>query len=179
MKISKTQFISQMEAQINEQIAFVNELKSLSDHELSARSSADSWNVLQIVEHMHLTMKLYTDQFEAKSFDRGSEDYVSINWKGRFFAEGMRPKENKIRYKMKTTNVFRPQAQDSAFTLFDGTITVMSDFIEQGKTSIWQGHKVVSALGPLVKFQIAEAVNFLLAHNERHIQQIKNVLNTA
>lgn len=177
-KLNKEEFINTMLQKISNQINFVEDLSNKPDEELNSKPTPKAWNALECVDHMNRLLLLYTNQLLPMELDHDFEDTVSIGMKGRFFAEGMRPKGEKISYKMSTAKVFTPsKTNKQSLDDFKRTLESAQKFLEVNRNKKWKGKKVTSALGPLVKFNIAEAFNFLLAHNERHILQAQRAMN--
>ncbi|MEQ8927261.1 MAG: DinB family protein [Fulvivirga sp.] len=177
---NKQEFIDSMLNKIDEQKTFINKINKQPQENLTKKADEKSWNALECVDHMNKAMSLYTDQMKPLKLIEGVEEEVKIGWKGKFFAEGMRPKGEKISYKMPTTKIFIPASKTADETLnsFLQTLEWSKEFLESNRSKEWKGKKVTSALGPLVKFNLAEAFNFLLAHNERHILQAQKAMNS-
>ena len=93
----------------------------------------------------------------------------------------MEPKKDKtFRFKMKTFKNLEPQKSgvDSE--------KVLNDFLNFQDETIRIIHglriinparpKIITAVGPVLKMRIGDALHFMLAHNQRHLIQAQNVL---
>ncbi|QSE98286.1 DinB family protein [Fulvivirga lutea] len=178
-QFNKQEFIDSTLKKIADQKAFVKELSQSPIEEITKKASEKEWSALECVDHMNKAMSLYTEQMKELNLESGEEEIVKIGLKGNFFAEGMRPKGEKISYKMPTTKIFVPEKNDATIILenFLKTLDWSENFLLKNRQNKWHKVKVTSALGPLVKFNLAEAFNFLLAHNERHILQARKAMN--
>ena len=179
-RFNKQEFIKQQKQLIEEQMAFARSLHSIDIHTLEKRPNSKAWNTLECLDHMAKSMSVYGNQLKQLNLNGNSEVKISIGLKGRFFAEGMRPKGEKISYKMKTMKNLEPQEGEVSLNIqsFIDELSVFDQFIDQNINSNWNGVKITSAVGPLVKFNIAESINFLLAHNSRHILQAKKAMES-
>ncbi len=177
-RLNKVEFCNELQNQLNAQIQLANSFKELGLDVLNNKESLKKWSVLECFDHINLSTLVYTDQLEKTSLDSGSEEFIKIGWKGNFFAEGMRPKDEVISYKMKTFKRLNPKSNLTldAIEEFLRLSNKLSTFISDHQNDKWNNIKVVSALGPVLKFNLGEALNFVIAHNERHLLQAKNAL---
>ncbi len=170
----KPQFLKEMLLQIENEIATAEKYQAFEMADLNSRPRNSAWSILECFEHMNLSMEIYIKQFKSLNWKSGNDSNVKIGWKGNFFAEGMRPKNDSISYKMKTAKKLTPGSNLSKESIahFIASLNWMHDFINQNENKNWSDTKVETALGALVKLNIAESLNFILAHNERHLWQI-------
>lgn len=177
-KISQQEFLSSLEDEISRQLEFAKNLEDYAVETLNQKVDAKSWSVLECLEHMNLSMLVYLDQFKVINNFKPSDGLVKFGIKGKFFAEGMRPKNDKISYKMKTFKKLTPSSHlgHQVIENFINYSKWVLDFIKAHKSHDLNRLRVKTALGPLVKLNVAEALSFVIAHNERHIWQASNVL---
>jgi hypothetical protein len=178
-KISQQEFLTSLEEEVSRQLDFAEGIEQQYTSEmLNQKVDAKSWSVLECLEHMNLSMVVYIDQFKEINNFKASEGLIKFGIKGKFFSEGMRPKNDKISYKMKTFKKLTPSSHlgPSVIKDFINNSTWILDFIRDHKSHDLNGIKVNTALGPLIKLNVGEALSFVIAHNERHIWQINNVL---
>ena len=176
-KINKKEYINDLLTQIDVQISFGESLKEVDQSSLLYKENENKWNALECMQHMNQSMQVYTDQLAHIVLQNGVEDTIKIGWKGNFFAEGSRPKGEEISYKMKTMKALEPNnAGDESIDIYISLLGLIKSFITQNRDRSWTKGRVKTALGPLVKLNIAEAINFVLAHNERHILQAKKAM---
>ena len=107
-RFNKSEFIENQKALIEEQKAFALSLKGIDNDVLLKRPNTKAWNTLECLNHMAKSMEVYGNQLKNLHLNGESEKQVKIGIKGNFFAEGMRPKGEKVSYKMKTMKKLRP-----------------------------------------------------------------------
>ncbi|HNP18380.1 MAG TPA: DinB family protein [Fulvivirga sp.] len=178
-QLNKVDFSNDLQKQLKAQVQLASSLKELELDVLNKKEAPKKWSVLECFDHMILSTMVYTDQLDKLSLDPGLEVYVKIGWKGNFFAEGMRPKDEVISYKMKTFKRLNPKSNLSLNTIdeFIMLCNKLSSFITDHQNNRWANVKVVSALGPILKLNLSEALNFVIAHNERHLLQAKHAIH--
>lgn len=100
---------------------------------------------------------------------------------GEMATKAMQPRAGgHIPWRMKTLWLFEPRSARIAgmaslqrfMTLLDGFAEVLACAREHG----WDGPRVTSTLGPVLRFRICDALRFAIAHQERHMLQIERTL---
>lgn len=174
---------------INLLVQEVKTLENLSLEMLVQKPDANSWCLLEILEHMNIAYEIYRPRVEKilqELPDRPSEQSTfNAHIFPRFFISMIKPKGTERKWKLKTMQRFEPQ-QDRA-VVDPEAITRMFERFYDNKAHLKQaildsrykkvGHKrIVSAIGPVVKFYLPEAYEFIISHAERHLLQMKEVL---
>ncbi|MFT4602444.1 MAG: hypothetical protein ACI857_002630 [Arenicella sp.] len=164
--------------------------KSLDWETLTKRPSPKSWSVIEVFEHMVISHKAYeskmdkcmTQLTEAKT--ENSE--ISARMMPSFLINRFPPKEGKVKFKMKTFKKFVPMFDQNAITEklvsntfinFEKSIVHLENAVKHYPAKDIKSISFNSAIGALVRFNIAEAAEFVLCHNERHILQAKNTFD--
>ena len=165
-------------------------LRTIQEHPLPTlitKPAPKKWSVYEVVQHIEQSHAFYTPKFEwlMNSLPKTTQttSKAKASWITEFLLNGFTPKGGKVRFKMKTFGPFQPQL--SSATKHDLT-KVFDQFYTQLKVSETaiiacreldvKQKKVNSALGPLLRFTLPEAVAFMIAHDERHFFQIDQVL---
>ncbi len=168
---------NQIEAQREKLIAF----STLDDEILNAKPASGGWSMLECVAHMNLATELYLDQIEAKIhlLREGKHPYKPT-FLANYFINGLGiQKDGTIKFKMKTMKVFDPSKttapdKNSIGRLKDNFNRIEKILVQmQGKDP--RSFKVVTALGPILKFYVGDALRFINAHNERHFLQLEEI----
>lgn len=177
-KFNKQQLIQELEKQIQLQLDFAQELTSVNEDQVLRKPTSNSWNAIECLEHMSKSMQVYTHQLDSLELHEGEELEVAIGWLGRYFTNGTRPKNGKITNKIKTMKSLKPQQSNAIQSIneFRNQLENIKHFLVGNKNNLWKSAKVKSALGAVLKFNIAEALSFVLAHNERHILQAQKAM---
>lgn len=86
---------------------------------------------------------------------------------------------------MKTMKRFEPEYQakeveyenkNAVFHTFFNYQDHLKNAIQKARLKKVRKGKIVSAIGPIVRFYLPEAFEFLIGHQERHLVQIEEVL---
>ncbi len=159
----------------------VESFSHLSEEELNYKPGPDVWSALECIEHMNIADAHYLFQFEQKlkSGTPSSGRPFKSGLLGNLFVKGIKPKEDgSIPNRMKTFQKLRP----TVTALYDTTNRFLEDqdrmihCLEKSRALELNKNKVPTFLGRLVPLNLGDAYRFVIAHNQRHIQQIKNTL---
>ncbi|MCH2223273.1 MAG: hypothetical protein MK066_00795 [Crocinitomicaceae bacterium] len=170
---------------INWLLTELAEYKLLSDVVLSRKLSNESWSMLEVIKHMTISHNEYKNKIMTSLNSEIGKGIVADGMKCGFVASWIInrfvPRENGVRFKMKTSNKFIPliTASDTADDLIcnlEKTLIQLKSWIERYLTINVSTKKFNSAVGPIIRFNCPEACEFILAHNERHFFQMRQIL---
>jgi len=189
--MSKLKLSAEKQTQrLNQIIKRVQELQELDIQTLCVKPDSKSWSVIEVLGHMNAAYLLYENRIDEclanlpenedqpDSFLAGRKNSFVIN----LIAP---PQENKRSMKMKTMKRFEPEfssnqleskALDNVFKQFFSYQSHLKNAIKQSRSKDLKQARIISAIGPVVKFYLPEAFEFLISHEERHLVQINNVL---
>jgi len=176
--------IRELQVALRSQLCKLDELEKLPPGLLRRTPNSNGWSVLETVDHMCLSSGFYLQGLK-KIYDKDvrsvkHSDQVLPGRLGSFFTEGMKPKKDgTINWKMKTMARFQPEQSVStteALLEFRTLLVSFDRLITLAEQHGMEGEKVVSTLGPLVKFRIVDAFRFPIAHQARHFLQIDRTL---
>lgn len=167
----------------------VDELRVLEISQLITPSNSKSWSVLEIIEHLNIAYQLYIDKIDKALVDipdkENDNDTFKVRWGQRLIIDGTRPKDNKRKMKIRTLKRFEPvlalekldqEAIQGIFKRFMKLHLHLKNAILESRSKNVSKLKISSAIGSLVTFYLPECFEFLLAHIERHLVQIDEVL---
>ena len=171
--------------QSNELGHFVeNEVAGLDETTLTKKPNEKTWSIIEVVDHLNKVYDQYLDNFEdaiasAPELEGESNEHKQ-SILGRMGIYSMRPKGRKRRFKMKTFDFFEPGNDNGqiAETLeaFKSNKNRFNDLIKLARTREVIRKKMPTAMGPRFKMYVGECFEFVLAHEQRHVVQISNIL---
>lgn len=178
--MDNSQLLSQLKSTSDELRNFTQGILEMPDALLRKIPSTKGWSVLQCYDHMNKATEVYLNQIENKIGNLKKENGpYKKSLLAKWFTQGLAPtKEGHIKHKMKTMKPF--QADDSldrkVVERFLNNLNRFDKILVQVQHSDLRSFKVTTALGPILKFYLGDALDFVHAHNLRHAQQIKNTL---
>jgi hypothetical protein len=178
-------------ARINRIVLRLKEIETLSPKELVKRPAKNKWSVAEVIEHMYKAYSLYADKLnsslkEAASSEEAWDELNARSWVS-LLLKNFRPKKGLLKMKMKTQKVFEPKLMSSkqnveslitVFTQVDGSLEHLRQCAVDSRTRQIESIRFSSAIGPIIRFNVSEAIEFILRHNERHMFQIERMLDS-
>lgn len=157
-------------------------LRSLPETQLRTAPKPGKWSVTECIEHLNLTYVHYLPKIQA-ALQTPQSSGTSAYRQGIFggmMINSMQPKGEKRGIPMKTFAKFIPQtAGKTTSAIFDA----YTDHLDQIEACIKQsegldlnGNRIVSAIGPVLKFKLGDCYRFLMAHDDRHLLQAEKLL---
>ncbi len=168
----------------------LNEIRVIDFKLLIKRSREKSWCAAEVVKHMLVAHSAYTTKIDQallklKTVDEQVE-VLFASAVSSFLIKRFPPIEGKIRFKMKTSKQFKPMlevknlTQENVNDILDEmekSLSQLMDWVGETRKKNVRAVRFNSAIGPLVRFNVSEASEFILCHNERHFQQVFNTLS--
>ena len=154
----------------------------LSVRQLNFKPSPEKWSIAQCLDHLMVSNSSFYPQFkQIISGKHRNSFYQNIEFLSRFFAD----------YLIKETGpvVKKPQKNPSVWTPAQSNLpaTIVSDFlvhqqelsnlIHQLKKTDLEKTVIGSPALAIITFNLHDALTILAGHEQRHLQQAKNVLN--
>lgn len=181
-------YLSQLTTDTVEIMTFIKtEVADLDESRLSHKSDSRSWSILECVEHMNIATRHYIDIIaiklpQALSGNTRPVKYFKRGLLGKLSIKAMSPTANQeIKSKVKTFSRFEPVT-----ALSKGKSVVIGEFLQLNETLLDQLSKasqvnvntirIKSGIGSIIRFKLPDAFGFVVGHNQRHILQIKRLL---
>jgi hypothetical protein len=156
-------------------------LKLLPEDKLRYRNSANSWNVLECLEHLNLYGDFYILEIKEKTYNKRPLKN-NVNFKsgmlGEYFAKSLLPK--KQLNKMKTFKDKDPMQQnldtETVFKRFldqqDSLLSILNDVEKLDLNKI----KTNISISKWIKLRLGDTLRVVIYHNERHIEQANRIV---
>jgi hypothetical protein len=154
---------------------------------LEKQPSPTRWSIKNCIEHLNLTAAIYVPRMEARIKQALDKKQAPANlfkpgFIGKQAVTGMLPNEQgAIPKPMKTFKMFDPYRQPKADANYLQNFATyqqqLVDLLTKAKNVDINKNRVNSAIGPIVRFKLGDAFRFVIAHELRHLQQMKNTLD--
>jgi hypothetical protein len=163
-----------------------NEIGKLSENQLIWKPRQEIWNVNEILAHLNEFARYYHSAF-SKKIDttryREAKQYFTSSPLGKSMWSAMKLGNlNNIKRKMKAQKLYDPLIVKSIITE-----TIISDFLSSQKELMLilnraksinvRKAKIALASNKVIKFRFGDTLLYVIYHNQRHLQQVKNLMN--
>lgn len=155
-------------------------IKELSTETLQWRPQADSWSVLECLEHLNLYGRFYLpeiDQIVKQAKPCKAGQIFKSGILGNYFAQSMLPKE-KLNT-MKTFKSMNPIHSTLSKEVVDEFVLQqkrMLNLLEACRKVDLNKTKTAISISKLIKLKLGDTLRVVIYHNQRHMVQIENVL---
>lgn len=181
MQLNKTQLLDTLEHRVEQHISLsINHFQNLPESVLLKPSATGGWSIVQCLEHLNSYGRYYLPAIE-KRLRSQKEDLtqakVRQSWLGKYFKELMDPKTGTKKFKAFKGHV--PSADLDPHR-------VVAEFIQQQETLLKLIHesrkknmnkvRIPISILKIIRLNVADTLQFIIAHNERHIKQAQRNL---
>jgi len=166
---------------------FHNQFLNLSTDQLNWKPGIESWSISECLEHIMLSGQFYLDEitncFLSKIPEAESPDIIfRPGIIGNYSTNSVKPTDSGvIKNKMRTFSRMEPGKSgiDTKklfldFKKYQDELTIL---INKARYFNLNTIKIKSSIGKIIRFKLGDAFRFVIAHNQRHIQQAINVLH--
>lgn len=157
-----------------------NSFSGLSEHEMNWKENATRWSMLECFEHLNRYSRFYHAQFEkviASSLPQSSDVDAASTWLGKKFINMMHPKNTK---KQKTLKHMDPLNSSLGLGVLEEFMAHQKNLLailEQASRVDLNKAKVSVEFLRLLKMNLGDALQFVIVHEQRHLQQAQGVLS--
>ena len=157
----------------------VETLKKYDIHQLTWKINAESWSVLECLEHLNLYGHFYLPQMKQAILS--SKTTVSKEFKpgllGNYFAKSMLPKENLNKMKtFKDKNPLNAKLDLTVIDIFLEQLDLLIEIIELSKNIDLNKVKISTSISSLISLKLGDTLQFFINHIIRHLKQIDKIL---
>lgn len=155
--------------------------KRLSVEELNERENAESWSILECLEHLNRYGEYYLVEIEKRILAAPEEDkatHFSSGWLGNYFVGMIQPQEDQIK-KMKTPKSMNPLHAELEPTVIDRFLKQqrrMLQLLKQAETIDLTNTKTSITLTNFIKLRLGDTFRFVIYHNQRHVMQAERIV---
>jgi len=179
MKTTSKVLIDDLTEKTEAVITYVNTVSALPEDKLKARPTDDSWTVLECLEHLNRYADFYIPAMRT-AIDN-SKHPSSVQYRsyllGNYFAESMppRPKLNK----MNTFKSKNPMGADLSVDVISRFLKDQEEILQllqQSRAISLMKTRTATTIASWLTIMLGDTLRVIIYHNERHIEQIKNIL---
>jgi hypothetical protein len=178
--------ISNLTAITQANISFVNKkCARLSQSQLNWTPSTGVWSIQEILSHLNAYSNYYHRAFEEKiaqtKFTQAKETFASSPLGKSAWKSMKLGRANNVKRKFKAPKNYNPTLntvliEDDAVNTFLKDQNDLIELLKKAKTVNLRKVKVKISISKFVRLRLGDALMFVIYHNERHVQQIKNLI---
>jgi hypothetical protein len=162
------------------QEAVATELASMDLQDLNFKTSSDSWSILECLEHLNRYSRYYNPEL-AKAIEGNSGHTelqgITYSWLGKKSLEMVRPQNMKKHKTVKHMNPVNSDLGRATIKEFLQHQAGLLHLLQRAGNANLHKKAVPVEFFRLMKLRIGEALEFVVLHEERHVQQALRVKN--
>ncbi|MGU3376938.1 DinB family protein [Chryseobacterium sp. M5A1_1a] len=179
MKIPTVQLLDELKNKTEKHLQYAQKLLLKPENELNFRITADSWSVLECLEHLNRYGDFYIPEISHKisSSETSHKPMFKPGILGNYFAKSMLPKEKLNKMKtFKAMNPIHSQLNKEVVEEFIKQQNQLLTLLEKAKYIDLEKTKTGISISKLITLKMGDTFRFVINHNTRHIAQIEKVL---
>lgn len=177
---NKSQLLNTLEEMVNNHLQMGLQLQNKRTSELLKPAVNGGWSAAQCLEHLnrygHYYIPAIQQQLAAYKGDSTAATFTST-WLGKYFTNMMNPKTGKKKYK--AFKDYIPPATLDAHAVVAAFINQQEELlalIEQSRKEDLNKVRVPISIAKFIRLKLGDVLQFIIAHNERHLQQAQRSL---
>lgn len=183
MQVKINYLIDDLLKRVEKSTVSAQKLKQLSADELNFKKSANSWSILECIEHLNLYGDFYLSEIEKQILagkSKRSSGIFKSGLIGNYFANAMLVKPNGKIKKMKSPKDKNPCNSKLTIITVDRFLK-QQDYLErllkEARDIDLTKVKTSISLTKFIKLRLGDTFRFLVYHIERHVLQAERVLS--
>ncbi|TGE26512.1 DinB family protein [Hymenobacter metallicola] len=150
------------------------ELRPLDTQVLNFKPGPNSWSVLECLEHLNRYSRFYNQELAQALQTQAPGQHpheVGFSWLGRKSYDTVKPENGKKQQTIKHMNPAGSQLQASVVEEFLQHQTRLLQLLASAANTDLNRKAVRIEFFRLLKLRVGEALQFVVAHEQRHVQQ--------
>ncbi len=174
--IDKLSLLSNLENQVDTHLQqAIQKYQNLSNEILLKSSESGGWSIAECLEHLVKYGEYYLPSFEkglTNSVDNNQNKILKSTWLGRKAINSMNPEVGTKKYKAFKDYIPTKQSDGRAIVAqFINQQEKLLQILRIARAKDIQQIKIPISIAKFLKLNLGDALQFLIVHNERHIQQ--------
>mgnify|MGYP000846731275 CR=1 FL=1 len=168
----------QLEAEIREQIELVSRLRLADPAKLLQQPAPGKWSIIQVLEHLNSYGYFYIPEIEKAILRaKAGRGVYKPGWLGNYFVNLMAVNEQEVpKKKMKAASRHEPQFLADSKPVIDRFLQQQQqllDLLQKASDADWGSSKTKISVSSFIKMKLGDTLRFVVAHQQRHMYQIK------
>jgi hypothetical protein len=171
--------IDKMEADVERQLQLaIASFQNLSPEKLEAKRDDGGWSIAQCFAHLNSYSQYYWPRIEKGLTTKHPHNSTfKSTWLGQYFTNIIRPSDKMKKYKaIKLHNPDVHVTGTAAVAEFIENQERLLKLLTESRTTDLNKIKIPISILPWIKLRLGDVFQFMVAHQERHLQQARRIL---
>ncbi len=182
MTYNSQSLLLDLKSDVRELILQASLLEQMPPEMLEQQPAAGEWSVAQVLEHLNIYGRYYSAAIEQQLHLHSGQPQVlfSPGWLGNYFTRLMQPQpEGRLR-KMKAPKNARPAEQPDGRAMLQEFIAQQHQLLlllQIARSADIGRIRIPTSLHPMIRLKLGDTFRFVIAHEQRHFDQIRRTLS--
>lgn len=143
-------------------------------------SASGGWSIAQCLEHLNSYGDYYLPHIQTRlsnNLHAAPNPYFKSSWLGNYFIKMMLPGSGKKYPAMKKHMPKKDLDPYKVVATFIHQQELLLSYLEMAKTKDLNAIKIPISIFPFIKLKSGDVFQFIIAHNQRHLEQAKRNLS--
>lgn len=143
------------------------------------KENPDSWSILECYEHLNIYNRYYNVELEKALSQSSSPQTFKSGWLGNYFVKTIVPTNEKP---IKTMKHVDPKDSTLTFQVVEEFLDhqrKLLQLLNQAKSKNLNPRKIRVEFLKLLRIKIGDGLRFVVAHEQRHLQQVLRTKKSA
>lgn len=171
--------IQDLEARVEGSISLaIITFQNLDSEILLTPSSNGGWSIAQCLDHLNSYGNFYLPHIKKslENTKQKSNGCFKSSWLGGYFTNMMRSNSGKKYKALKKHTPKQTLNAASVIAEFIHQQELLLSYLETAKNVDLNSTKIPISISPFIKLKLGDIFQFIIAHNERHLEQAKKNL---
>lgn len=182
---SSQQLITTLDARVRVGMQAIEPLLQQTDEQLQKRPTNDGWSIVEVLHHLNYYANFYLPAMETAMGQHSIASTANFRsgWFGNYFTNIIGPADENGQLKKKMASPpsavppppssLNPQKELEEYLAHQRRLL---DLLQRAKAKNLNAIRVPISLTKWIKLKLGDTFRFVIAHQERHQQQIKRLL---
>lgn len=183
-KYDAERLLEKLAADVRELLLKTEKLKPLADAQLREKPSENAWSVGEVIAHLNYYARFYIQAMEEQLDGHRTQPqaYFKPGLFGNYFTRIIGPSpDGEVRNKMTTPRDARPSAPDeldpqAELSEFINHQHDLLNLLKLAASADLGRIRVPISISRFIRLKLGDTFRFIIAHEQRHFQQIARVL---
>lgn len=178
--VKRDQLIQQLETRVEQHLReVISRFQNMKDTLLLKPAANGGWSIAQCLDHLNGYGDYYLPQIEKglKTFKGIPSPIFKSSWLGNYFTKMMEPATGTKKIKAFKSHI--PSADLDAHAVVAKFIhqqELLLQFLKQAAQADLNAIRIPISIAKWIRLKLGDTFRFIIAHNERHLQQAKRNL---
>lgn len=177
MQQDSRQLLADLTDIINKTQDSLMQFKTMNATQLNYRRNANSWSILECLEHLNLYGDFYLPEMEQAILKSKTSSQVVFKsgLLGNYFAELMRAEKGKKMASPKDKNPIHSTLNETTIARFEKQTERLKHILQLSEKVNLNTVKCSISLSRFIKLKLGDTLRFYIYHIDRHIKQAANI----